>query len=864
MKDLLLAAAKKYIRAGLSVIATDEHKRALFPWKKFQDKIITAQEIGEQLEHPKAAGIAIICGAVSGGLEVVDIDLKYALDPQFFDKLSEAIKQQSEELYHSLLIIKTKSGGFHLYYRCELIEGNQKLAMRPATDTELKDNPQLKQVVLCETRGNSGYVVAPPSPGYQTIQGKSINVISLDHREMILEVCRSFNEVYEAPVINIKSRPDGKQFGLSPFDDYNSRGDVVELLIKHNWTVVRDTNEKVVFKRPGPTESKSSGDFNKRLNWFSVFTTNSCFQPNRAYLPYAVFAMLECEGDYKLAAKQLLDLGYGERRESYGAALEKEVFKKKQDGYSREDLIKFVVSKGKTDDEAEEMITKLFVRWGEKICTFWDIDRNGKILINRYRLQRFLCDTGGFHLYFYDPNSTIYRIVRVKDGLVQEASTEQIKKFIKEYVDSLPDTFDGETSPEELLEVIYKGSEAFFSKGFFEFLDRIDLDFLKDTKSKAFLPFKNGILVITGDKVDLKSYGSVDKVIWKSEVIDFDITVDQDFDSSLCEYYRFIEKICSEDETRQHYCLSLIGYLLHKYKDPARPHAVVLAEENENESAGGGTGKGIFVKALGYLLKTEKMDGKNFKLDKSFAFQRVGLDTKLVAIEDVRKNVDFEGFYSIITEGTTVEKKNKDELFIAYKDSPKIVFTTNYTLPSTATHAKRRQRVFEFSNFFSATYTPMDLFGHHLFDDWDSDEWNRFYNLMFSCIRQYLKEGIKEVVNSEKIKRKHIRLSFGEEFLEYWDDLVGDQNNNWKVFGDQYKSFLLRHDYDKKDYSKKRFKKALDDCSEIFQIKLETTRNWQNAGQHEFRIYRNGQAAGKIGAGTLDFEKKGKNQEAYN
>ena len=59
----------------------------------------------------------------------------------------------------------------------------------------------------------------------------------------------------------------------------------------------------------------------------------------------------------------------------------------------------------------------------------------------------------------------------------------------------------------------------------------------------------------------------------------------------------------------------------------------------------------------------------------------VGLDTKVVAIEDVRKNVDFEGFYSIITEGITVEKKNKDELFIPYKDSPKILFTTNYTIP---------------------------------------------------------------------------------------------------------------------------------------------------------------------------------------
>jgi cell division protein FtsN len=36
------------------------------------------------------------------------------------------------------------------------------------------------------------------------------------------------------------------------------------------------------------------------------------------------------------------------------------------------------------------------------------------------------------------------------------------------------------------------------------------------------------------------------------------------------------------------------------------------------------------------------------------------ISTQLIIIEDCRKNLDFEGFYSKITEGVTVEKKNKD------------------------------------------------------------------------------------------------------------------------------------------------------------------------------------------------------------
>ena len=41
---------------------------------------------------------------------------------------------------------------------------------------------------------------------------------------------------------------------------------------------------------------------------------------------------------------------------------------------------------------------------------------------------------------------------------------------------------------------------------------------------------------------------------------------------------------------------------------------MILAEETEKEANGGGTGKGIFVKALGYLLNIVRVDGKNIKL----------------------------------------------------------------------------------------------------------------------------------------------------------------------------------------------------------------------------------------------------------
>jgi hypothetical protein len=59
-----------------------------------------------------------------------------------------------------------------LYYRCDVIEGNQKLAQRPATAEEVKENPNEKVLVLIETRGEGGYVVAPPTDGYKLSAGR--------------------------------------------------------------------------------------------------------------------------------------------------------------------------------------------------------------------------------------------------------------------------------------------------------------------------------------------------------------------------------------------------------------------------------------------------------------------------------------------------------------------------------------------------------------------------------------------------------------------------------------------------------------------------------------------------------------------
>lgn len=823
----LLSAARKYAALGISIIPTDEVKRSLIAWKPFQEKIMDEREIKQFFTNPKARGIAAICGQVSGNLEVIDIDIKYDLSGSLYDDYTSLIKEHNADLFKKLLIIRTKSGGYHLYYRCEVIEGNQKLAMRLCSENEKKENPNVRVQVLIETRGEAGYVIGPPTEGYKKHDGDKIPIISLDERDLLLDLARTFNQVLAEPVRVHSMQVDQKQYGLSPFEDFNLRGDAEMVLLEHDWTFCYERGGKRYYRRPGKTEGVS-GSFWPERKWFGVFTTSSEFDTNKAYSPVGVFAMLEAGNDFSKAAKMLLDRNFGEKRVSYGK-MENEVFKRKMDGMSRGELKSYLVKNYniQTDEEADEKISNLERQWGETLLTFWEVDKNKKVSINRFKLERFLSEVGGFYLYFYDKSSNIFKVIQENNGLVTESSTEQIKKFVKEYILGLPECFDGGVTQQELLEVIYKGSETYFSKSFFEFIERKEIDFLKDTATEAFFPFKNGVVAVTKSDVKLKTYGELKKSIWATQIIDFDIDIIAEIEVEDAEFCEFIQKICSDDEDRISRAFSLIGYLLHKYKDPSTPFAVIFCEETEDESKGGGTGKGLLVKALTKLLNSVIVDGKNFKHDKSFVWQRVGLDTKLIVIEDTRKGVDFEGFYPAITEGITSEKKNKDEIFIPYTDSPKIVFTTNYSLSKKGNHAKRRQQDLEFSNFFHPGNTPINHFKHRLYDDWDKDEWNRFYNMLFWCVKFYLGSGVIEAKNSDTSKRKHIKLSYSEEFMEWFDEYSSNGYDNWTHFKDLYSDFLKRNDYDKKDFSKKRFKSALLESTEVMEWILEEQKNGQ-------------------------------------
>ena len=302
MSKELIEKAKEYLKADLSVLPTEGKVPAINSWKAYQSQRIKEEEVEAIFNKANLTGLGIICGAVSGGLEVIDVDTKNDPTGSLRDELLSLIEDNLPELYSKLVIAQSKSGGLHIYYRCSSIAGNLKLATK-----------QTREIII-ETRGEGGYVIAPPSPGYTYLQGNPINIATItpEEREILLNIGRSFNELEESKPIIKSSATTYSSTGLSPFEDYNHRGDIIALLESKGWRVVNQRGQRINLLRPGSTDSKTSGNFHTGLKVLRVFSSSTDFNPDKAYSSSQAFTLLECSGDNKLAYKRLLELGYGE------------------------------------------------------------------------------------------------------------------------------------------------------------------------------------------------------------------------------------------------------------------------------------------------------------------------------------------------------------------------------------------------------------------------------------------------------------------------------------------------------------------------------------------------------------------------
>jgi hypothetical protein len=395
--------------------------------------------------------------------------------------------------------------------------------------------------------------------------------------------------------------------------------------------------------------------------------------------------------------------------------------------------------------------------------TFWDRNDKGVIRIIHIQFKQFLEDNG---FYKYCPEGgKNYVFVKVTNNLIDHTSEKEIKDFVLNHLLELDDI---------AVYNYFADQTRFFREEFLSMLSTIDIYFIADTKNAAYLYYKNCAVKITKDGVSTLDYLDLGGYVWNDHVIDRNFVmcgVSNDFD-----FKKFVSNINGGDEGRIKSMESTLGFLLHGYKNLSFCPAVILNDEVISDNPEGGTGKGLLMNALSKMKKLVVIDGKSFAFERSFAYQLVSADTQILCFDDVRKHFDFERLFSVITEGLTLEKKNKDAIKIPFAKSPKIAMTTNYAIKGAGNSFARRKWELELHQYYTKEYTPLDEFGKLMFGDWNDDDWCEFDNYMIGCLTNYLRTGL---VKSKFVNLKIRQLSAEtcHEFIE-WCGLVDSTERN--------------------------------------------------------------------------------------
>jgi|14_taG_2_1085336.scaffolds.fasta_scaffold00111_12 hypothetical protein len=395
---------------------------------------------------------------------------------------------------------------------------------------------------------------------------------------------------------------------------------------------------------------------------------------------------------------------------------------------------------------------------------FWTKSDKGVVKIVHIEFKRFLEDNGFSK--FCPEGSKNYVFVKKESNLVSHTSEKEIKDFVLKHLLKLDDIS---------IYNYFADSVRFFREEFLTLLETIDIFFTEDTKNTAYLYYSNCAVEINKNNVKILEYDDLGGYVWKDHIIDRNFKI---CDVGKCTYQTFIKNICGgeKEEKRIKTMESTIGFLLHAHKNLSYCPAVILNDEVITDNPEGGTGKGIFMNAVSHMKKVVTIDGKSFAFEKSFAYQLVSADTQILVFDDVKKYFDFERLFSVVTEGMTLEKKNKDAIKIPFSKSPKISITTNYAIKGSGNSFARRKWEVELSQHYNKNHTPIDEFGKLMFGEWDDEEWCQFDNYMIQNLQLYLGYGLLKS-HSVNQKIRNLGADTSHEFIEWCGLIEGEMEN---------------------------------------------------------------------------------------
>ena len=300
---------------GISVIpVAPGGKNPAIPWKKYQQTPATTTQILDWYTQHPDWGLGVICGKVSGNLEMLELEGRAQhLEDDICDLAeNSSLGEMFSTVAYTGWSEESPSGGVHYFYRTEPpTPGNTQLAK----DADGK--------ILAETRGEGGFVVVAPTDGSHHTTGKpwtirtntQIPTLTAEQHEALWALFQAQNQHLPADLPQPAHASDSSLGGVRPGDDYETKTSWEDILTPHGWTPIFTTGNTTYWRRPGKNTgiSATTGHSQDRDRLY-VFTTSTDFQSEVPYTKFGAYTLLNHNGDHAAAAATLATKGYGQPR----------------------------------------------------------------------------------------------------------------------------------------------------------------------------------------------------------------------------------------------------------------------------------------------------------------------------------------------------------------------------------------------------------------------------------------------------------------------------------------------------------------------------------------------------------------------
>lgn len=284
-----------------TIATTEDTGKPKRTWKPYQSRIATADEVRDWCKAG-VKSLAVVAGAVSGGLEILDFD----------NRQGETWYQAWADLAgdpvaaYDLPMQKTGGNGYQVAWRSCAIGGNQKLAWIPAPEEDCG------RKAMIETRHDGGYALwAPslhPSERHYTIMNSTLSkvpTIDIDLRNHLIDcarrLCQSPAEPVQKKAASSVNYVANGQHEVR--DAFCQKYGILEMLRRYNFTHVGGNR----WSRPGKDDSAGVQVYDSGGKAYE-FSSNGKMRgdrmgagKNQPFDAFDLYAEYDHNGDYREA-----------------------------------------------------------------------------------------------------------------------------------------------------------------------------------------------------------------------------------------------------------------------------------------------------------------------------------------------------------------------------------------------------------------------------------------------------------------------------------------------------------------------------------------------------------------------------------